>query len=367
MVELSNLLKKPNKIEQFLNAYEKNCDVPVMLYGGGKGVDWFVKFMDKYSIPITCIIDKNKKTSNIKNIPLQLPEEVFEKYDKAIVVISALAYVDEIKEFITNTKPEYIVVSFDPTLEILQKKTYQDRQFYFLENEMAFNDLESVLADERSKSVLAKVIEGALTSDNTCYAGISEGTQYFPDIVRKHLTEDEVFVDVGAFTGDSSLEFINAVGNQYKKIYLFEPDSSNITVAMKNIKDERVEFIKKGVGNRNCELYFLNENDGTDEGAHVVEKNTESTCVIEIVKLDDMINDDVSYIKMDIEGMELDALEGAELLIRKYKPKMAISVYHKMEDLLEISSWIREMDMGYRLYLRHYWNCNGTDTILFAL
>ena len=88
---------------------------------------------------------------------------------------------------------------------------------------------------------------------------------------------------------------------------------------------------------------------------------------MEIVRLDDIVGEEVTYIKMDIEGMELDALKGAEALITKYKPKLAISIYHKMEDIVEIPNHIRNMNLGYRFYLRHYWNCNGTDTILFAL
>ena len=70
---------------------------------------------------------------------------------------------------------------------------------------------------------------------------------------------------------------------------------------------------------------------------------------------------------MDIEGMELEALMGAENLIKKYKPKLAISVYHKTEDIIVIPEYILNLELGYHLYLRHYWNCNGTDTVLFAV
>lgn len=83
--------------------------------------------------------------------------------------------------------------------------------------------------------------------------------------------------------------------------------------------------------------------------------------------MDDIIKGKVTYIKMDIEGMEMDALKGGSEIIRRYKPKLAISVYHKMEDIIEIPYYINSLELGYELYLRHYWDCNGTDTILFAI
>ena len=69
---------------------------------------------------------------------------------------------------------------------------------------------------------------------------------------------------------------------------------------------------------------------------------------------------------MDIEGAELPALKGAEMSIRRFKPKLAISVYHKQEDIWKIQHWIEGLDLGYRFYLRHF-TIHAEETVLFAI
>lgn len=366
-MQLENILKMPNKIEDFLNLYKKNKDMPVILFGGGSGCTWFIKFMNKYSIPVACIVDKNKTTHEKCGIPQLTPEEAYEKYDRAIVVISAMAYGHEIEKSIVENKPDFLVSLFDPTLEVLQQKTYLERKTFFKNKKKELIELEAIFGDQKSKIVLNNFFMGAITSDSNCYRNSASDSQYFPDIIRKNLSREEVFVDVGAFVGDSIQEFVKVIDNKYKKIYAFEPDLYNITFAKKQLRDKRIVFYQNGVGKNKGKDNFYNENKGVDEGARIVKDKTNATTEVEIVKLDDVIKEKVTYIKMDIEGMELDALKGAENLITKYKPKLAISIYHKMEDILEIPDYIRNMNLGYQFYLRHYWNCNGTDTILFAI
>ena len=367
MMQLENILEMPNKIEDFLDLYKKNKDMPVILYGGCDGCIWFIKFMNKYSIPIACIIDKNKTIHERNGIPQLTPKEAYERYDEAIVVISAMAYSREIEKSIMDNKQGFFVSSFDPTLEVLQQITYLERKIFFKNKKKEIIELERILGDQKSKIVLNNFLMGAITSDSDCYRDSASDSQYFPDVIRKSLSRKEVFVDVGAFVGDSIQEFVKVTDNKYKKIYAFEPDLYNITLAKKQLDDERIVFYQKGVGKNKGKVYFYNENEGIDEGARIVKDKTSATTEVEIVRLDDIVGEEVTYIKMDIEGMELDALKGAEALITKYKPKLAISIYHKMEDIVEIPNHIRNMNLGYRFYLRHYWNCNGTDTILFAL
>lgn len=185
----------------------------------------------------------------------------------------------------------------------------------------------------------------------------------------KHLTEQEVFLDVGAYTGDSIDEFVHAVGDKFKKVIAFEPDASNVSVAVgKYGDDSRIEIFAKGASSSNGTVCFSNENGAfTDEGAHVVADEDISTSCIEVIKLDDVINESITYLKMDIEGMEGEAIEGAKHIIKEYHPKLAISVYHRVDDILRISKQIMEIDSDYKLYLRHYWESCGTDTILFAI
>ena len=83
--------------------------------------------------------------------------------------------------------------------------------------------------------------------------------------------------------------------------------------------------------------------------------------------IDDVVGkDNVTFIKMDIEGSELEALRGASKTIQEHSPKLAISVYHKPEDIIDIPLFISEINSGYKFYLRHYTNWS-VDTVLYAI
>lgn len=87
---------------------------------------------------------------------------------------------------------------------------------------------------------------------------------------------------------------------------------------------------------------------------------------IEVVSLDSYIKEKVTFIKMDIEGAELEALKGCQNTIKKYRPKLAISVYHKKEDIIEIPGYIMSLVPDYHFYLRHY-SSGFAETVLYAL
>ena len=81
--------------------------------------------------------------------------------------------------------------------------------------------------------------------------------------------------------------------------------------------------------------------------------------------MDDVVDEKVTFIKMDIEGAEYEALLGAKETIQKNKPKLAISIYHKPEDIISIPKLIKSMVPNYRLYIRHYSNADN-ETVLYA-
>lgn len=94
----------------------------------------------------------------------------------------------------------------------------------------------------------------------------------------------------------------------------------------------------------------------------------EGTVSVKVNTLDEILkNQKVDFIKMDIEGAEVEALKGAKKIIREQKPKLAISVYHKPEDIFLISLLIHNMCSEYKLYLRHYRQFSAQETICYAI
>ena len=359
-----------NELDKFLDWHAKNAKVPVFLYGTGRGLRWYSQIMQQYNIPVEAIIDGKLLGESYYQIEEHFVyslQRICELYSDAIIVISAPAYRKEIYKRIKEEASHYKIAVFDPLLDIIQGNSWRQRKEYFESKRSELITLREILTDDLSKVTLDKFLEGIVTNSCECYSAIHSSSQYFPDIVMQMLGKNEIFVDVGAYIGDSVQEFIDATCDCYKKIIAFEPDPYNFEKAKSTIRDERIEWYSKGVGDKNETLYFQNETGELDEGAHVVTDENRATSKIEIVSLDDFLKEKVTYIKMDIEGMELSAIKGAGNLISNQKPKLAISVYHRTEDIVEIPRLILQLNSEYKLYLRHFWENNSTDTVLFAL
>lgn len=188
--------------------------------------------------------------------------------------------------------------------------------------------------------------------------------QYF-DFPVHRTGRDEVFVDAGCLDGKTSVLFTKWCENQYAKIYAFEPDIRNHARCEKTFRDhniENYEIVGKGLWDQADSLCFMANSNGASS---IVESGTEK---IAVDALDHMIaeTEKVSFIKMDIEGAERKALSGAKRIISGDCPLLAVSVYHKPQDIVEIPDLLLRMNETYLLYLRHYSIC-GNETVLYAV
>ena len=184
--------------------------------------------------------------------------------------------------------------------------------------------------------------------------------QYF-DLENLKL-EKEYFADVGALDGETTKYFFEHFkGGQ---AYVFEPNPKQFEVTCDALNDyPEAELFPYGLYDENTTLHFAECK--TDAGSAKISEDGEIT--VEVRKMDDVLrNKPVTFIKMDIEGSELAALRGAEHIIREQRPKLAICVYHKPEDIWEIPSLILDYHPDYHLYLRHY-SITYTETVLYAI
>ncbi len=175
---------------------------------------------------------------------------------------------------------------------------------------------------------------------------------YEPDIFPSN--KEDVFVDVGAYTGDSIHNYVKMYGNAYSKIYAYEISESTCEILRKTTKDFHDVVIRQKGAGKETGVMSLAEN--TDASANKVEKTgVLSDEKVEIVTLDEeLIDEGVTFIKMDIEGAEQDALLGCQRIIQTNHPKLAICTYHGYEDIWKIPSMIDAMNPDYKFYMRHY-------------
>ena len=184
------------------------------------------------------------------------------------------------------------------------------------------------------------------------------------------LSDQEVYVDCGAFDGDTIERFIEET-RHFNHIYGFELDKANYDKCVSRFSaDSRITLIHKGVWDENKEIEYSGgdgENEPADGISIMKAAKWESKNTALVTRMDDELTDvDVTYIKMDIEGAELNALKGAESVIKKCKPKLAICVYHKTSDFWKIPQYIKTLNSDYKIYLRHHSNKNCWGTVLYA-
>lgn len=197
----------------------------------------------------------------------------------------------------------------------------------------------------------------------TSYGAMLVGTsgwQYFDVFAPK---KEEVFVNAGAFQGETDITFAKWTNNTYKKIYAFEPIKDDVDICQKSYEEnniQRVELFCKGTWSETGVLSF-------SEGANMQGRIDESgNAKIEVIRIDDAVGGgEVTFIKMDIEGAELKALQGARETIIRNKPRMAICIYHKPVDLYEIPQYLLSLVPEYRFKVRQYTSMNW-ETVLYA-
>lgn len=175
--------------------------------------------------------------------------------------------------------------------------------------------------------------------------------------------ESEVFIDGGAYKGEDTIAFTKWCNGQYQDAYVFEPDKNNYQDTCQNLLDAGIvsQVFHRGLWSKSEKMGFSS---GIQASSHV---DLAGNGQIQMSSVDEVLQGKrASFIKMDVEGCELEAIAGASETIEKYHPRLAVCVYHKPEDIFEIPAAIMNLDPHYRLYLRHY-SYIFTETVLYAV
>jgi FkbM family methyltransferase len=212
------------------------------------------------------------------------------------------------------------------------------------------------LTDDKSRSEFAAQIASRCSLEFDRLPPYDDAADiYFPrDLIE--LSSDEVFVDCGAFDGDSIRLFRVKTAGAYRRIYACEPDTSNRAALQRFIaslhvpEQSRITVLPFAIGDHDGAVYF--DASGTAASRLSADRHTQA---IECRKLDTLLNaDQPTIIKMDIEGAEPDAIAGATGTIRRARPILAVCAYHKNEHLWTLPTLIKAALPDYRISLRRY-------------
>lgn len=238
---------------------------------------------------------------------------------------------------------------------------------YYEKHKKEFMKTYELLADDKSKEIMEAFINGCITGNVEVLESLQSDGQYFNDLTKECACD--CFVDLGAYVGDTIEKAYEFYEKSLKQVVSFEPDENNIALLKKRMKEcciteDKWTLIDKGSWSEQTSLYFSSSNSSssiTEDGDIRIEVDS----VDNIMAENDLHAD---YIKMDVEGSEMESLQGAMRTIQENHPLLAICVYHKMSDLFELIQKVQEI-VGvdtYNYYLRYH-GPDLRELVLYAI
>jgi len=341
---------------------------PVVLYGVGFFGGVVHKNFLNHGIPVECFCDTHKRgVDEETKLSIISPDDLKKEYSHANVVLAVAnpntqAQVRD--QILSLGFSEDHVFTFDTPYRFFQKSRVEVIKLSMDEMKSHVSGYEwafDFFKDENSRQIVLNSINGYLFNDLMRYS--PEQKMYFPEEIS--LSEREVFVDAGVYFGGTIKEFIAQCNGKYKRIYGFEIDPANFQRAKDNLSGyANIRLEEKGLWSNGAEI---NATLGLTAGSHVDGRGKD---VVSLISLDGVfanlpLDEYPTFIKLDVEGAEAEALHGAEKVIRTARPKLAVCVYHKPEDIYKLPRLIQQFNPGYHFTLRHY-SPYRWDTVLYA-
>lgn len=285
------------------------------------------------------------------------PEKLIGQDTDTVLVLICGTYVGEMAEQLENLG----IKNYYSQLFMTYDKALKHHLLAQVDHR-AVEQVKKLMFDDRSRKTLDSIVTKRENGFIDYTDVMIRGSDYFIEEFWDPIIGG-VYVDGGGYDGDTIKEIYEWTKGRFKKIFTFEPQQNLANKIESDLwhYNNKVQLIRKGLWFCNTELCFK---EGNETVSGKVNENGDS--IIETTSLDDVVEDEhIDFIKMDIEGAEVEALRGAIKTIQRDMPKLAICIYHKPDDLWRIPLMIHEMVPSYKMYIRH---CGITryGTILYA-
>lgn len=322
----------------------KNTKLPVFIYGMGDGALKIIKVFNEYGITYAGFFasDEFVRGHYFEGHKVHTLSEIEAVVDDFVIVLAFACGYESLIDKVKKISKKHILIAPDvPVIGdgLFTKKFLEDN---FEKIEKVYNLLE----DEQSKKVYINTLAFKITGRIDFLSDIdTPSEEAYRNIIKP--SDNEIFIDLGAYNGDTVAEFIENTNGSYQRIYALEPDKRNfrkLTANTENIKN--IELFNCAGWSEDTTLIF-SKNSGRQ--AMVAKQGVE----IQARSVDSVLNGEkATFIKYDVEGAENEALKGSINTLKAFKPKLIIALYHRNEDIFEIPLMIKEINPDYKLYLR---------------
>lgn len=349
-----------NSLKSLAQGVDDDFAKGISLFGAGMVGEWAVGYLQKQGAVVRSFLDNDprKNGTSVSGIKVSLPEEAaVDGVDS--VLITARHYVREISTQLSGKFTN--LISFDA--------------YFIVQNYSRIaNVRDSLLEDEKSRVVFNAILHSMLTSSlDACYE-VVEKHMYF-SLPQFSGNFEETYVDAGAFVGDSMESFIWENLGTFGHLYAFEPGERQFAALQARTKrlvtewaidPAKISLEKAGLSDSNTELSctYVTE-DALRHGLSASGADSGSARV-PVYTLDSYLNGrKATFLKVDIEGMEMAFLRGARETICNHRPKIAICIYHYPSDLYEIIEFLQDLSLGYKFSVRWHAPVFG-DFVLYC-
>ncbi|MGN0915597.1 MAG: FkbM family methyltransferase [Succinivibrio sp.] len=391
----SDLFRKQliSRISSFFCQYKQS---DVVIWGTGEFGQKVAKFLVEHlnlKQHIKCFCDSFHDDSvfkEVESIPVFSPIKATAEYPQAVYIIASDFY-EEILSSIAKSDYHFIkttVVDDECKMHITQLSYYTmppdnnkvagfNHTWFDIYSDLKqsgrldkyIGEIYPMLEDNESRQILDNRFNTFLSGDMSFIdKNPINTTEYFSNEFYS-IGSSEVLFDCGAYDGDTINAFNSFTLGNYLKVLAFEPDEKNLKKLHALVEDNSfhdIEVVSAATGSKNGEVCF---NATGNLAARIIPGDAKRLSfgedIVKLVKLDNYIDYKPTLIKMDIEGAELDSLKGASEIIRKYKPKLAICIYHLPLDFYDIPVFLKSLVPEYHFKVRQHGK-GFSETILYA-
>lgn len=335
------------------NIHEKNVwdslketSLPIVIYGMGNGADMIIERLEKIGVEFADVFasDEFVRGHFFHGKKVLKYSEVGEKYDDFVIVMAFAVHDEKMLAKIRELSKKHTL--YFPDVPVVGDGTFSRE--YIEEHDSEFDRAYSLLSDEKSKEAFIDILNFKV-SGRTEYLFKCEMEKH--KIYSEYLrpTDDEIFMDLGAYDGDTVREFLSETDGKFRKIIAVEADEKNYKkLVEKTSVIHKIETHNLAAWDKKDTLFFEKKKGRNSK--------LSSSGKIEVAadSVDNILGGQkITLLKMDIEGSEEKALDGANETIKRFRPKLYVCAYHRNSDMFALPLKIHELCPDYNIYFAH--------------
>ena len=363
-------------VQQKIPAPSQEVDRPLVLYGAGNLGRMAKQYCDRVGLKIEAVIDQrvqpHRQDEFWQGVTLLHPEDASSelKQTALIAICVANTVFATLREDLAQQGWQSVVHFYDIS------EAYRDR--HPLSNgwfcsELSADEGEQILAvmkqwhDFSSRAYHLQFIAWRHLRQEWLFSGAEMQTnnRYLIPEVTEVLHSQEVIADIGGHHGETALLLLSAVNYRYRSLWIFEPDPDNLSQIQSSLSETmsqhqaQIHLHDTALSNVSGERQFF-------AGAGYACQLTEIGDITLNVKTFDSFDIPVTFMKLHLEGEELNVLRGAEKTLREQRPIVTTTVYHNRTGLFELAAWLMQTLHNYQFYFRLHSGC-GTGAVIYAI